>query len=308
MTAPVPNTFAGATLDRAGHLRADPARIAALRADPRARAVAVVREGALVEGDVGTFGADAWDRPTGAVRAVRLALPPSAAGQAPFLGLDHAGAPLFALDALPDGAPPPGTELLNLRAAAAILPGEDAGLLGYAAGLLHWHRATRFCGKCGRPTQPGEGGHVRHCEQGHAHHPRTDPVVIMLVTDGDRVLLGRQAAWPAQRYSALAGFVEPGEALEAAVAREVLEEAGVEVTGVRYASSQPWPFPASLMLGFEAAYAGGDASPLDGELEDVAWFSRDEVAAAARGDAATRLLLPPPLAIARRLVDRWIGS
>jgi NAD+ diphosphatase len=307
MTAPAPNTFAGATLDRAGHLRADPSRTAALRADPRARAVVVVREGALVQGDVGTFGADAWDRPTGAVRAVRLPLPAAGGEQAPFLGLGAGGAPLFALDVLPGGAPPPGTELLNLRAAAAILPAQDAGLLGYAAGLLHWHRATRFCGKCGRPTEAGEAGHVRRCERGHAHHPRTDPVVIMLVTDGDRVLLGRQAVWPQHRYSALAGFVEPGEALEEAVAREVLEEAGVTVTGVRYASSQPWPFPASLMLGFEARYAGGDATPLDGELEDVAWFTRDEVAVAARGDGTGPLLLPPPLAIARRLVDAWIG-
>ena len=257
-----PNTFAGATLDRAGHLRADPERIAALRADPRARAVAVVRDGALVEGDVGSCGADAWDRPHRRRAGRAAAAARDRAEQAPFLGLDRDGAPLFALDVLPGGAPPPGTELLNLRAAAAILPGDDAGLLGYAAGLLHWHRATRYCGKCGRPTEAGEGG------------PRAPlraaatPIIrartrssIMLVTDGDRVLLGRQAVWPERRYSALAGFVEPGEALEAAVAREVREETGVAVSDVRYASSQPWPFPGSLMLGFEARYAGGDADP-----------------------------------------------
>jgi NAD+ diphosphatase len=308
MSLPAPNTFAGATLDRAGHLRTDPERLAALRADPAARAVVIVREGALVEGEVGTFGADAWDRPTGSVRAVRVPLGPDAQPDAPFLGLEPGGAPLFALDALPGGAPPAGTEPLNLRAAAAILPAEDAGLLGYASGLLHWHRATRFCGKCGAATAAGEGGHVRSCRNGHSHHPRTDPVVIMLVTDGDRVLLGRQAVWPERRYSALAGFVEPGESLEEAVAREVREETGVEVAGVRYVSSQPWPFPASLMLGFEARYAGGQPATLDGELEDVAWFSRDEVAAAAGEGGAGRLLLPPRLAIARRLVDAWIGS
>jgi NAD+ diphosphatase len=140
--------------------------------------------------------------------------------------------------------------------------------------------------------------------------------VIMLVSDGDRVLLGRQASWPAGRYSALAGFVEPGERLEDAVAREVLEESGVTVADVRYVESQPWPFPVSLMLGFQATYAGGEPAPGDGELEDVRWFSRAEVAAAldaGHGDwiggaDADRLMVPPPTAIARLLLDRWIGD
>ena len=140
----------------------------------------------------------------------------------------------------------------------------------------------------------------------------------MLVLDGERVLLGRQASWPAGRYSALAGFVETAESLEEAVAREVLEEAGVEVRDPRYVSSQPWPFPSSLMLGFTAEYAGGEPAARDGELEDVRWFTRDEVVAAAALDAsssvgrrhrATRgLLLPPPVAIARRLVDGWLAA
>jgi NAD+ diphosphatase len=153
------------------------------------------------------------------------------------------------------------------------------------------------------------------CENGHQHHPRTDPVVIMLVGDRDRVLLGRQASWPRGRYSTLAGFVEPGERLEDAVAREVLEESGVAVRDVRYVASQPWPFPVSLMLGFHASYAGGDPRIGDAELEDVRWFTRDEVAAAVSGDASwidgadsERLMLPPPTAIARLLLDRWLAG
>jgi NAD+ diphosphatase len=151
----------------------------------------------------------------------------------------------------------------------------------------------------------------------HHHHPRTDPVVIALVVDpqADRVLLGRQPSWPGGRYSALAGFVEPGESLEEAVAREIDEEAAVAVDEVAYASSQPWPFPAQLMLGFTARYAGGEARPRDAELEDVRWFARGELAeAAGRQDAweaparAGMLLLPPPLAIARRLIDGWLAA
>jgi len=225
-----------------------------------------------------------------------------------FLGVDEAG-PLFAVPGEREGA-------IGLREAAAALPAPAAGVLAYAAAGLHWARTTRFCGACGEPTEPREGGHLRVCPNGHHHHPRTDPVVIMLVVDGaDRVLLGRQPAWPAGRYSALAGFVEPGETLEAAVAREVAEESGVTVGAVRYAASQPWPFPGSLMLGFEADLVAGDPAPRDGELEDARWFHRDEVAEAARDDVEFfgepgepgRLLLPPRLAIARTLVERWLA-
>ncbi len=152
-----------------------------------------------------------------------------------------------------------------------------------------------------------DAGYLRRCPNcGASHHPRTDPVVIMLVVDRDRVLLGRQASWPQRRYSALAGFVEPGESLEEAVAREVAEESGVEVRDVRYIASQPWPFPASLMLGFIAEWAGGTPAVRDDELEDVRWFTREEVreAAAERGP----LLLPAPVAIARRLLDVWLDA
>jgi NAD+ diphosphatase len=136
------------------------------------------------------------------------------------------------------------------------------------------------------------------------HFPRTDPVVIMLVTDGDRCLLGRQPVWPPRRYSCLAGFVEPGESLEDAVVREVCEEAGLRVDRVTYRSSQPWPFPSSLMLGFTADYAGGELSFDDDELEDVRWFEREELRA---GAASGHVLLPPPVAIAHRLIGEWLG-
>jgi NAD+ diphosphatase len=227
--------------------------------------------------------------------------------EAYFLGLDEHG-PLFAVWRDVAGLP-------GLRDLATSLPGAQAGLVAYAAALVHWHRATRFCGRCGAPTEARDGGHARACANGHSHHPRTDPVVIMLVTDGDRALLGRQAGWPAGRYSALAGFVEPGESLERAVAREVREEAGVDVSDVTYLGSQPWPFPASLMLGFHATWADGDPRVGDQELEDVRWFSRGELAAAGchkvdwlEGADVEGLLLPPPTAIARLLVDRWLAA
>jgi NAD+ diphosphatase len=219
------------------------------------------------------------------------------------------------------GEPPPGAghDRMSLRQAAATLSREDGGLAAYAAALLNWHRRHHYCPACGQHSDVVEGGLTRLCPScGAEHHPRTDPVVIMLVTDGDRLLLGRQASWPSGRYSALAGFVEPGEALEEAVAREVREEAGVLVGRPRYVASQPWPFPASLMLGFTAAFAGGEAHVRDDELQDVRWFERAEIERAAQepdrddwgtpGDPGGPLRLPPSLAIARRLIDGWLAG
>jgi NAD+ diphosphatase len=267
----------------------------------------LTRDGVLVTGETPSAGFDAWEvvGAGGSLRAARVPLAGEAGDEA-FLGLED-GVPLFAVSEVPSRCAD-GTQAIDLRGAAAVLPAADAGLLAYANTLLHWHRTNRFCGRCGEETTSRDGGHLRACENGHEHHPRTDPVVIMLVTDGDRALLGRQASWPANRYSALAGFVEPGESLEAAVAREVLEEAGVGVGEVRYLASQPWPFPCSLMLGFEAVYAGGDVDMRDAELEDARWFTRDELLAArdAEGSADAPLLLPPSLAIARRLLDAWL--
>jgi NAD+ diphosphatase len=271
---PEPVTFAGGILDRATGRRTDEAWIAAARNDPRARAVLVGPGGVALAGE-----------------AVLLA-PLESDGH--FLGVAD-GLPLFVERA------PEGTQLTGLREAATVLSGDDAGLIAYAAALAHWHDTHRFCGICGEPTEPREAGHVRRCHNGHVHHPRTDPVVIMLVSDRDRLLLGRRPPWPQGRYSCLAGFVEPGESLEAAVAREVQEEAGVTVGEVAYRLSQPWPFPLSLMLGFEAEYASGEAHVADAELEDVAWFTRDQIAAGTP-------LLPPPFTIARRLIDGWLAG
>src|SRR4051794_5973259 len=206
------NTFAGAALDRAAHRRTDEAWIAKRLADPTSRAVVVGPEGPWLDGD----------------RPALVPLDPSR--EAVFLGLTASGSALFAV-ASDDGG-------VGLRDAAARLSQSDAGLVAYATAIITWHRTHSHCANCGAATIMREAGHVRACPNcGAVHHPRTDPVVIMLVHDGDRTLLGRQSRWPKGRYSALAGFVEPGESLEEAVAREVAEESGVEVTDVRFRSS-----------------------------------------------------------------------
>jgi NAD+ diphosphatase len=277
------NTFAGEALDRAGPHRRDEAWLAARLADRATRVVAASGAGVIVAGE----------RPRMfAVDAVPEGL------ELVLLGVDGDGHAVFAAD---PGDAFPG-ERRGLRDLAPVLSQAEGGMVAHAVGLLNWHRRHRFCANCGAASEAREAGHVRVCPAcGTQHHPRTDPVVIMLVTDGERALLGRQASWPAGRYSALAGFVEPGESLEEAVAREVREEAGVRVDAVRYRSSQPWPFPSSLMLGFSARWAGGEPVVRDGELEDVGWFTRRAIV---DGD----VLLPPPTAIARRLIDEWLGD
>jgi len=282
--------------------RADASWLAERLADDASRVLLVAEDGVYVNGD---------SRPA--------LVPLRAAGELHepvLLGLDSSGA-LFAAAAPGGGSAPDGARLMGLRDAGALLSPEDAGLLAYATAMVNWHRRHPHCAVCGARTNAEEAGFLRRCpECGAEHHPRTDPVVIMLVHDGDRALLGRQASWPAGRYSSLAGFVEPGESLEEAVAREVAEESGVEVGPPRYVASQPWPFPASLMLGFEAPWVAGEPRALERAIEDVRWFSRAEVAAAAAEDAGARparpgasaLLLPPRFAIARRLVERWLES
>jgi NAD+ diphosphatase len=311
------NTFAGGDLDRLSHRRTDAAWLAERLADPASRAVAAGREGVLVRDD----GERVVPAELPAAKLARRA-EPGRPGEPPeprparpvdlvLLGGDARRA-LFGADLETVGleralALAPGARVAGLRDVAPRLTQADGGLLATAVALLHWHREHPCCARCGTATAMGEAGWVRACPAcGAIHHPRTDPVVIMLVVDGDRALLGRQAHWPPGRWSALAGFVEPGESLEEAVAREVAEEAGVAVDEVAYRSSQPWPFPASLMLGFTARYAGGEAHARDGELEALAWFGRDELVG--MRDGRDGRSLPPPDAIARRLVDEWLDA
>ena len=206
-----------------------------------------------------------------------------------------------------DSAPalPHGASFEELRPLSPLLAGEEAGLLAYARALSVWRARQRYCGACGAATVAERAGHCMRCTNAacaQEFFPRLDPAIIVLVTDGEHALLGRQATWPAGRYSTIAGFVEPGESLEDAVAREVMEETGGPVTGTRYDSSQPWPFPASLMIGFRAS-APADARPIraSGELEDARWFSREEIRAGAA-------LLPPAHSISCRLIRAWLDG
>lgn len=195
-------------------------------------------------------------------------------------------------------------EFRDLRTIAGELARDEAGLLAYARAMVIWREHHRYCGRCGTRTVARQAGHVLECSDPNCakqQFPRIDPAVIVLVTDGDRALLGRQAAWPPGRYSTIAGFVEPGESLEDAVVREVHEETGVEVDVVEYHSSQPWPFPASLMVGFSARASRSHIHRIDDELEDVRWWTRQQIAA---GEAA----LPATHSISFRLIEDWYDA
>ncbi len=197
---------------------------------------------------------------------------------------------------------PEGARLASLREVATLLPPLESNMLALAAGLSAWHRTNQFCGTCGAPTRPEAAGHVRRCTGcAKEHFPRTDPAIIVLVTDGDRCLLARGPQWPVRFASALAGFVEPGESLEDAVAREVFEEVGIVVDEVEYQSSQPWPFPASVMLAFRATAATTEITMDPTEIADAQWYSREDVA-----DGIVNL--PGSVSIARRLIDDWIAE
>jgi NAD+ diphosphatase len=274
--------FSGAPLERAPIERRDAAWLNRQRARPEAGSLVLSERGLWIEDG-------------------RLLLVAPAADSV-FLGLSGER-PLFATEGEAETGRPVG-----LHEAATELPAEEAALAAYAASLLSWHRRHRFCANCGAPTESTDGGHERQCPACGAHHfPRTDPVVIVRVVDRrDRLLLGRQASWPERRFSVLAGFVEPGETLEEAVRREVREESGVVVDSADYVASQPWPFPSSLMIGFNALADGGEPRPGDGELQEVRWFERAEVEAAAAGRG--EILLSPPYSISRRLIDAWLGA
>ena len=196
-------------------------------------------------------------------------------------------------------------EFADIRDVSLFMPREEGAMLAYARAIAYWHHTHRFCGRCGSPTVAEAAGHIRRCQNPDCntqHFPRTDSAVIMLVHRGDKVILGRKKGWPEGRHSILAGFVEPGETLEGAVTREVMEEVGVPVTNVRYHSSQPWPFPGNLMLGYFAEAMSGELTICDDELEHARWFTRDEL----MDEALAFRKQPTAVSIARRLLAEWV--
>ncbi|MCM2310775.1 MAG: NAD(+) diphosphatase [Steroidobacteraceae bacterium] len=293
-----PNVFAGPYLDRAAHLRKDASFVAAALADPGTLIAPLWQARNLLRrGERGSSAAF-----ISVTHEIRRALPD---GEFVLLGQFH-GHAVFAAEVVAEAAPAllPDASFEDLRTAAGFLPQDEAGLLAYARAMILWRQRHRFCGSCGASARPETSGHVMRCTAlscGAEQFPRLDPAIIVLVTDGERALLGRQAAWPAGRYSTIAGFVEPGESLEDAVAREVLEETNVTVGEVEYHSSQPWPFPSSLMIGFSARAAADAVPRADEELEDVRWFTRAEIAAGTPG-------LPPPQSVSFRLIEDWYDS
>jgi NAD+ diphosphatase len=299
-----PNILAGPYLDRLAHLRQDEARLQAVLADPATLVVPVwqtrncvfVTESGirarLLRGIAQLGQPGAADL---AALTATVILLGSFRGQTAIVVELHADQP----PQLPDGS-----SFRDLRTIAGELPAEEAALLAYARALVLWRERHRFCGRCGAPTLASQSGHVLLCSVaacGNQQFPRIDPAVIVLVSDGEHALLGRQASWPEGRYSTIAGFVEPGESLEDAVAREVFEETGVAVDQVEYHSSQPWPFPSSLMLGFMARATTRSIRLNDAELEDARWLSRAQIAAGEVG-------LPPQHSISFRLIEEWYDA
>jgi NAD+ diphosphatase len=293
-----PTFLSGLELDRAASLRSSPERLDEAWGRPDTRVVPVWRSKHIVlREDVTSLvllGPDKLDM----LEAQSRVLLGTAGGAAVFaVDLSSVEEPAESLGL------PPVHAFLGLRDVAPLVSQAEGALLAYASGILSWHRRHRFCGVCGSETTSTHGGHIRVCASascGEQHFPRTDPAVIMLVTDGERSLLGRQSAWPARVYSTLAGFVEPGESLEEAVRREVYEETSVELDEVHYHSSQPWPFPSSLMLGFTARAKSREILLSADELEDARWFTRAQVL------ARDGVELPSTISIARRLIEDWL--
>ena len=296
--------YAASRVDRVAEKRTDADAMRALEADAAARWYVV--GGELVAMRKNAAGLDPLFE-----RAAAQAL--GTATHAAFLGLMN-GVPRFALAIEPTAMEAlkghDGFEISDLRTIAVrgMVAEEHLPPLAEGKSLLIWHSRRRFCSNCGAETRVVDAGWRRDCPTCKMQHfPRTDPVVIMLAEHDGRLLLGRQPHYPPGRFSALAGFVEVGESIEDAVARELHEEAGIRVRSVRYLCSQPWPFPSSLMIGC-LAMAEGHALTVDtNELDDARWFTRSEVAAAMRGDPAAPFLPPPPVAIARTLLDHWLG-
>ena len=287
------NIFAGAFVDRSGHRREDPDWIRSALRDDKSIFVPVWGDKCLAIGEPVR---------TTLLNAKQVAMH-LAEDEIVFLGV-YRDRPAFAfhIEAKADAPFPDLGDFHDLRYLGSVLPADEANLVAHARALIIWNNMQKFCGRCGAPSRAESGGNSRLCTGEHCGgriFPRVDPAIIVLVSDGRRCLLGRQDNWPEGRYSTVAGFVEPGESLEDAVRREVLEETNIEVHEVRYHSSQPWPFPSSLMLGFTAEATTSDIELNDGELEDARWFTRKELKSGFPK-------LPYRLSIARRLVDGWL--
>jgi NAD+ diphosphatase len=287
------NVFAGAFVDRSGERRKDDEWLAEALESDDSRFVPVWRKQCLVAGD-----------PPAAKLLTRKELGRSLdEHELIFLGVfkEH---PTFAFGVEDDEVPYEDFgDFHRLRYLGTVLPPDEANLAAHARALVGWHASQVYCNRCGSEARPAAAGNVRICinkDCGRQLFPRVDPAIIVLVHKDDRCLLGRQAQWPEGRFSTIAGFVEPGESLEDAVRREVYEETNVRVGTIAYHSSQPWPFPSSLMLGFVAEATTTDIELLDGELEEARWFTRDELLSGSRK-------LPFQISIARRLVDHWIN-
>ncbi len=286
-----PTAFTNSPIDRDDEIRRDPDALWAAKMHPGARWMLLDELKPLISMDDGA--SIVWLR--------RSEVPADALSV--FLGLED-GNPRFAVAASADGLA--GT-VMDTRAAAAQLVNGHAATLARARSLIDWHQRHGFCANCGSTTEMEKAGYARRCQScGHEHFPRTDPVVIMLPVRGDQVLLGRQPQFPQGFMSALAGFLEPGESIEEAVAREIFEEVGVRIARVAYVASQPWPFPSNLMIGAFAEALSTDISLDVHELEEARWVTRDDVRAAIRGEGSFKM--PPPLAIAHTLIATWVDA
>lgn len=289
-----PNIFGHEVIDRRGEHRDDPSILS--ERHPQVRLVPVWRSRSLLH--------PSGEEPLAVYQDVDHEPPDDAI----FLGV-HDCHRYFALDLSSEPEPeigPKGSQWVDLRLVGQLLSDHDAAVLAQARAMCTWHRRHAFCGKCGTRTESEHAGHQRRCgntDCGYMQFPRTDPAIIVQVSRGDHILLGRQAGWPEDTWSVVAGFVEPGESLEAAVRREVMEETGVRVSNVRYHSSQPWPFPQSIMLGFCADAESEDIDLKDGELEKARWFQRSELLKAVE---AGQVRLSRRVSISRRLIDHWL--
>lgn len=297
--------FVSHPIDRAAHIRADADKLFALEGDRRARAYVMHRDSLLV-----TQGADGPRALLTLDEARKFGANPGTI----FLGL-HEGAAVFgmgiAASAAEDlmGRQDVGVENLRAVAASGAIPARELSTIAMAKSLVSWHQRHGFCANCGARTSMAEGGWKRVCPTCKTEHfPRTDPVVIMLVTAGDKCLMGRQSQFPPTMWSCLAGFVEAAETIEQAVQREILEEAGIQCTDVRYYMTQPWPYPSSLMIGCTARATTTDITVDRNELEDARWFTRDEAVSMLAKTHADGLTGPHPVAIAHHLLANWIAE